>query len=594
MRRRNLYSSLLLVLSLFLAACGGQMTPEELDAEAAGDRHLAGGSLAQGVQDWSWDTEITYGLEIDGLSALSAKYQKRWAGLSFRLEQPAKINAYNGVALTLKGSGQKLVLRVRDSDGKAGGAYDLSATSSFETVCVPWSELGSPSDVSRIDVQEASGAAQPEIYLDNLYLYAECEAEPTPQPNPQPEPEPTPNEPSGTALYVSKGGSDSAQGTADDPLGSVEEAVDRAQPGDTIYVEAGTYPPVRIDGKAGSADAPVTLTAAPDSSGEVVFSSGSYSTKAGIRLEGSSHLVVRGLSVQKSLFGIYVLGSDNITVEDNHVTDIGQEAIRVAEGSSFVEVVGNTVSDTGKRFGKYGEGVYVGTGASFGDGTNNVTIRGNDISRTFNEGIDIKPYTKDILIENNLIHDINTGTSGAVVIGLRQGNWSEGEAARGSVPNADNIIIRNNKIWNITSGTRYKDGNGISARNGATIYNNIIWNCEHRGIYINRGTPSNHTHKLYHNTVFRGSTAGTDDDIDVSDSSANVRIENNIGYSQGNNIAGEASLFRDARKGDFRLVRGSSAIDAGTSLNAVATDFSGASRSQGGAPDLGAYEYGGE
>ncbi|TWU40150.1 hypothetical protein Q31b_34950 [Novipirellula aureliae] len=50
----------------------------------------------------------------------------------------------------------------------------------------------------------------------------------------------------------------------------------------------------------------------------------------------------------------------------------------------------------------------------------------------------------------------------------------------------------------------------------------------------------------------------------------------------------KADKFVSAEKGDFRLVKGSAAIDQGIALPVMNGDY------QGDAPDLGAYEYGGE
>lgn len=387
-----------------------------------------------------------------------------------------------------------------------------------------------------------------------------------------------------TAYYVSTTGKNSNSGTAAKPLKSIQEAVDRATAGDEILIKAGTYSPVRIKNKNATKSNPIAIVAAPGDEGKVVISSGAYDRGAGISIENSSNIIVEDLKVTKSLFGIYLKESKNITIRDNKVYDIGQEAIHVSKNSSYVDIIDNTITDTGNRFGRYAEGIYLGTGSKSGDRTNQIEIRGNDISNTMSEAIDIKPYVSNVVVENNLIHDIKTGTSGALVIGLKQGY------SGGNFTNADNVIVRNNQFWNISTSSPWNDGNAIRARSAATIYNNAIWNYQHRGIFIDRA-PSDNQIEIYHNTVYRADGSGTKGDIVVSKTSADVKLQNNIGYSSGNNMSGSDELFVAPKQHDFRLRSGAAAVDAGIAITAVKTDLDGYTRVWGKAPDLGAYEY---
>src|SRR5687767_10246914 len=64
-----------------------------------------------------------------------------------------------------------------------------------------------------------------------------------------------------TSLFVATTGNDSNAGTQAAPLRTVQKAVDRAQPGDTIYLRGGTYAPstnIQIL-KNGTSSAPITL-----------------------------------------------------------------------------------------------------------------------------------------------------------------------------------------------------------------------------------------------------------------------------------------------------------------------------------------------
>jgi hypothetical protein len=102
--------------------------------------------------------------------------------------------------------------------------------------------------------------------------------------------------------------------------------------------------------------------------------------------------------------------------------------------------------------------------------------------------------------------------------------------------------------------------------------------------------------KIYNNTVYNNEYMG----ISVSGGSGEIR--NNISYGNGNqNIAsGKYTAsnnltsnpnFVNGGASDFRLQSNSPAINAGVNLVDVPTDKDGVLRPQGGAYDIGAYEY---
>lgn len=65
-------------------------------------------------------------------------------------------------------------------------------------------------------------------------------------------------------IHVSKDGAESNRGTESQPLASIQAAVDRANPGDTVYVNPGEYREnVRIR-EGGNPGAPLTLTGPAD------------------------------------------------------------------------------------------------------------------------------------------------------------------------------------------------------------------------------------------------------------------------------------------------------------------------------------------
>jgi hypothetical protein len=279
-------------------------------------------------------------------------------------------------------------------------------------------------------------------------------------------------------LFVSPSGLDRADGgwNREDPLATPSYAASIAVPGDTINILPGTYEPLVVSSKQD------LVFHAPE--GGVTLTSGTYERDAGVLIEKSSGIVVEGLRVERSLWGIRVFSSNGVVVRENTVLDIGQEAIHILSRSTDVTVEGNVVNSTGQRPGSngefeyadLGEGIYLGTGGKLSDGqidiVSNVRIIGNDISNTSAEAIEIKASVFDVIVRNNLVHDIDVHSGAAVSIG------------RGVRTYDANVLVENNAIWNITTRNQWDDGIGIRVSSTADVSANVIWNVQHYGIKI--------------------------------------------------------------------------------------------------------------
>ena len=267
--------------------------------------------------------------------------------------------------------------------------------------------------------------------------------------------------------------------------GSLDDAIDNANPGDVFELQPGTYNPIRLDSVNGTASRPVVLTAA-NPNNEPVFTVRSYSRQAGIHVTRSSHLQISDIDVRFSLWGIYIEGSNNVVLDAVDIADTGQEAVRVrsafANGnqveSSRITIqnsrIGNTGNRPGGNFDLFGEGIYLGDGTSEAEEVQYVTITGNEIYDTSTEAIDVKWPSRDVVIENNTIRDVNTGTSGAVAVHVNKTR---------SMTNSG-VVIRGNTIRGITTRTRYQDGNGILAGSNLVASNNTFRDIQHFDIRI--------------------------------------------------------------------------------------------------------------
>lgn len=160
---------------------------------------------------------------------------------------------------------------------------------------------------------------------------------------------------------------------------------------------------------------------------------------------------------------------------------------------------------------------------------------------------------------------------------------------------SNNDIQYNRSSDNGASGTR---GSGVVVVGSSNLVaNNLVWNNLESGIQVLSGS----NHKIYNNTSYGNGTAG----ISV-DSGSNIQLINNIVFASGNTIvdsgSGTTKLtnlttdpgFRDVGSLDFSLREGSPAVDAGSPLAEIATDFVGTQRPQGASIDIGAFEYTGQ
>ncbi len=291
------------------------------------------------------------------------------------------------------------------------------------------------------------------------------------------------------ALFVSPNGDDSRTGiSSDQAVREIQRAVDLAPPGATIQVAAGTYQAVTIQGRAD-----LRIVGQPGTS----VSDGRYERSAAVAIIDSQRISIEGLTLSRSLWGVKVEGSSSISLLRLKVADTGQEAVHVHRYSSDVTIADSHISDTGNRGGQYahyGEGIYIGTGSGLNDDdTHDIRILRNTISGTTSEAIDIKQSVYDVRIEGNLIHDINTNTSGAVVVGIGVRSYRD-----------PNVLIRGNILWNISTNTRWTDGNAISLSASSTVEANVIWGTEHHGILMDGNfASSNKTVSLRNNAVFQ-------------------------------------------------------------------------------------------
>ena len=303
-----------------------------------------------------------------------------------------------------------------------------------------------------------------------------------------------------STVYVSTSGNDSNNGSRQAPVASFERAVQLSNPGHSIVFEPGRYAPIRVVGVNGTAANPIRIVG----NSNVEFRSTSYSREAGVLVKDSNNVEITGITVRHALWGVYIQNSHGIELHNSDIGDIGQEAVRIKDASSNILVQGNTIADTGRRTDNdhaNGEGVYIGTGTpSNVDHVRNVTVRNNTIARLTDEAIDIKIPSTNVLIEGNTISEVHTQTTGAIVVHLNNRSTSnpniaiQGNTVRNvtrSSPYRDgNCIVTETtvRIANNTLQNCQHRGIFVQGSSGtATILNNSLINTGSLGAIVNDG-----------------------------------------------------------------------------------------------------------
>jgi parallel beta-helix repeat protein len=364
-----------------------------------------------------------------------------------------------------------------------------------------------------------------------------------------------------TVLYVDNGNpncSDSGSGTSSQPFCTIGAGALKATAGQTVQVASGNYAEEVKVKTSGSAGAPVAFAAA----GTVTVGAGK---PHGFTISSRSWVVVNGFTVRDTTGdGIYVTGSNQITISANHVSYSGEPAdglvargIRLS-GSNDSTVSGNTADHNSEA------GIYLTSGSTRNQIVGNVTAynaRGyvraapgidvrssgntftNNVSH-HNEDTGLQFYTGagNDLIVNNVCHDNgdhgidNLNASGQRIIGntvyknVTAGINLEGSSGGGTVVN--NISVDNGINSPRTKSNVRVDSNSVP---GATVDSNLVYLTQSSLMYTWGSTSYTSL------SAFRAATGQEPHGLQANPS------------------------WRSAGSGDFHLNAGSPAIDSANS-----------------------------
>ena len=389
-----------------------------------------------------------------------------------------------------------------------------------------------------------------------------------------------------------------AEVTEISPGDDVRAAIANLGPGDELVLSGGVYGfdsrfNISVVGQPGS---PAVIRGKAGEQAIIEMNTGSQNV---LEVQGSAHLVLRGLTFRGGSHGIRLMDSDFITIEDCEIYETGDVALSANSGGTYEGLVirRNHIHHTNGT----GEGMYLGCNSdacrvvdsviewNYIHHTNRATVEQGD-------GIELKEGSAGNIIRHNVIHDTNY----------------PGIITYSAAGNGPANIVEGNLVWNTND-------NGIQSAADAIIRNNIVLGSPIALQSHQAGSPSNQV--VVHNTVI---TQG--DGIDVRDVSGPVVVANNAvysqsgtairlisgniglvtvagnvgeggisgtssGYTEGNGIAADFidADYTGAPPIDLFPAEGSALIGAGVAEHVTELDFNGLPRS--GAADAGAYGF---
>jgi hypothetical protein len=185
----------------------------------------------------------------------------------------------------------------------------------------------------------------------------------------------------------------------------LRSALRDAAPGAVIGLSDGEYAGTFTATASGTADAPIWLCGGP----RAVLRGPGPDDGTVLHLDGTRYWRVVGFTVREGQKGVMADGVRDTVLQDLTVTAIGDEAVHLRTNSTDNVVRGLTVSDTGQRRVKFGEGVYVGSAVSNWcditacepDRSDRNVVVANRISGTAAESVDIKEGTTGGVLADN-------------------------------------------------------------------------------------------------------------------------------------------------------------------------------------------------
>lgn len=366
------------------------------------------------------------------------------------------------------------------------------------------------------------------------------------------------------SYYVAPSGNDANEGTIDYPVLTINAALSKANPGDTVFVRNGTYSEKISFPKSGRTGKYITLQAYPgenpiiDGTGQSIIGK-----EALVTISHVSYILFEGFDICNykstipwvNINGILVTnGSRNISVRNNKIYNI-EHNVAPEDGRSGhgIEIIGNTsvvmtniliegneIHDCNTG---YSENLTINGNVSGFEIRNNKIYNGENIGIDAAGGYSANPnpaynYARKGVIADNEVYNIN-GSSGPIPA------YSEHDGAIGIyVDGARSIIVERNKVYDCGRGIGLVSETDNFPTQDCIVRNNFVFNCSLSGIsiggYIGYTTGGTNNCYVVNNTLFQnnrdlGYFNEVEGEIRLAENCNNDTILNNVIYVRKNN-----------------------------------------------------------
>lgn len=206
----------------------------------------------------------------------------------------------------------------------------------------------------------------------------------------------------GRTLHVAAGATD-GDGSTERPFGSIQDAIDRAGPGDLIQVGDGTYTENLVFRNSGTVSEPIQLRSQNGADQVVILPL--EETADTIRVSGADHIVIDGLTVQgpsdDTRQAVQIHGKNAgtdpasfVTLSNSVILRGGGDGIKGSKAENITLTDNLVTGGTAKEAAIDFVGV---TGA---------VISGNTIAEVPGIGVMLKGGSADIVVSDNVLVDI--------------------------------------------------------------------------------------------------------------------------------------------------------------------------------------------